>query len=163
MLSHVALQNRSVRDEMSDWIADDFQAEFWVAKLAIVEATNTALGRHGVHAGQQFVLASLWHEDGLTPAELARRVGTSPPTITRMVARMEGSGLLERRSDSGDRRLVRVFLTSRGRELEGVLNKELSELSKVALDGLSPTERSDLVRNMRTVRENLERNRGGKR
>lgn len=148
---------------MSDWIADEFQSEFWVAKLAIVEATNTALGRHGVHAGQQFVLASLWHEDGLTPAELARRVGTSPPTITRMVARMEGAGLLERRPDAGDRRLVRVFLTPRGRELEGVLNRELSDLSDVALEGLSRTERADLTRHLRTVRENLERGRDGKR
>ncbi len=152
-----------MRDEMSDWIADDFQSEFWVAKLAIVEATNIALGRHGVHAGQQFVLACLWHEDGLTPAELARRVGTSPPTITRMVARMEGAGLLERRSDAGDRRLVRVFLTPRGRELEDVLNRELSELSEVALEGLSPTERADLVRYLRKVRENLERGRDGTR
>jgi len=57
----------------------DFQAVFWATKRAMALASSAAFSRHGVHEGQQYVLQSLWEEDGLTPGELARRLGRPRP------------------------------------------------------------------------------------
>jgi DNA-binding MarR family transcriptional regulator len=145
----------AVTDVLGGWIADDFQAVFWAAKRAMVEATNEAYGRHGVHAGQQFVLACLWDEDGLTPGQIAKTLGLSTPTVTRTTARMETAGLLARRPHPHDRRLVRVFLTDRGRRLRQDLNEQMAKVSEQALAGLSATERAILVGYLRRVRDNL--------
>ena len=53
----------------------DFATAFWSAKHALAHASATAFARHGVHEGQQFVLRCLWQEDGLSPGEIARRLG----------------------------------------------------------------------------------------
>jgi DNA-binding MarR family transcriptional regulator len=51
---------------------------------------------HGVHAGQQFILECLWREDGLTPGELAQRIGVETPTVTRAATEEVLAGLAQK-------------------------------------------------------------------
>src|SRR5271169_6950040 len=115
-------------DFTDDPPAPDFQTAFWSAKHALSVATSVAFSRHGVHEGQQFILRRLWAEDGLTPGEIARRLGLATPTVTRAATRMEAAGLLRREPHPGDRRLVRLVLTERGRELEKVIDEQTRQL-----------------------------------
>ena len=62
------------------------------------------------------VLMVLAHQDGLTMSELAHRVLTKQPTLTKAVDRMERAGLVQRRTPDQDRRRTLVLLTERGRE-----------------------------------------------
>ena len=55
----------------------DFQTAFWSAKHALAHASAAAFAQHGVHEGQQYVLRCLWREDGLSPGEIARRLGVT--------------------------------------------------------------------------------------
>jgi len=50
-------------------------------------------------------------------AALAEAVAVTPPTATRMCDRLVKKGLVVRRNASGDRRLVRLSLARRGRDL----------------------------------------------
>lgn len=134
----------------------DFQPVFWAAKRALAQASARAFSRHGVHDGQQYLLLTLWEEDGLTPGELARRLNLATPTVTRAAHRMEASGLLSRRPHERDGRLVRLFLTDRGRGLERVIEDEGLRLSERALASLDSAERAALVRALATVRANLD-------
>lgn len=134
---------------------DEFQAAFWGAKRAVAEASEAAYRRHGVHAGQQFILVRLWEEDGLTPGQLARRLGLSTPTVTKMTSRMEATGLVVRRPHPTDRRLVRIYLTERGRELPEEISNEMRDLTERALAGLMPEERAQFIRSLTTVQRNL--------
>ena len=135
--------------------ADDFQTAFWAAKHALALASAAAFSRHGVHEGQQFVLRSLWAEDGLPPGEIARRLGLSTPTVTRATIRMEAAGLLRREPHPSDRRMVRLRLTSRGRDLEKVIDAETDKLTERALATLGDAERSALIRALRQIHRNL--------
>jgi len=120
------------------------------------ERTDRALSGHGVRVGQQFVLEELWREDGLTPGELARRVGVETPTVVRGVGRMEAAGLLKRRDDPADGRLVRVWLTGRGRELAETVPRAEDEVIEGALSGFSEGERRQLTRLLSRLLENLQ-------
>lgn len=122
---------------------------------AMKATVDRALSAHGVHAGQEFVLQCLWREDGVTPGELAKRIGVETPTITRAVQRMEASGLVKRRSDPTDARLVRVHLTDRGRELKEMIPPLLRSVVEEALMGLSEKERVSLEHLLERVRRNL--------
>jgi DNA-binding MarR family transcriptional regulator len=133
----------------------DFQTAFWAAKHALALASATAFARHGVYEGQQFVLRTLWREDGLPPGEVARRLGLATPTITRAATRMEAAGLLRREPHPDDRRVVRLRLTDRGRALEEVIDAEMNQLTDRALASLSAPERDALISALELVRRNL--------
>lgn len=134
---------------------ESFQRAFWGAKRAIAEATEAAFGRHGVRAGQQFVLRCLWDEDGLTPGEIATRLELATPTVTKATTRMESAGVLVRRPHPTDRRLVRIYLTKRGRSLRRAIDREVVNLTNQALSSLRTSERRQLVRWLLEIRKNL--------
>ena len=138
-----------------DQPAPDFQTAFWATKHALAAATAAAFSRHGVHQGQQFILRQLWTEDGQTPGEIARRLGLATPTVTRAATRMEAAGLLRREPHPGDRRLVRLVLTERGRSLEDVIAAETDKLTERALATFGPAEREAVISALGAIRRNL--------
>ncbi len=135
--------------------AEDFLTVYWSTKRAVTMAAMSAYARHGVYEGQQFILRSLWSQDGLTPGEVAKRLGLSTPTITRATTRMEAAGLLRREPHPTDRRLVRLYLTERGRDLEATIEDEMARLTDRALDGFDDAERAAVVRALDRIRRNL--------
>jgi|SRR5215469_12851025 DNA-binding MarR family transcriptional regulator len=133
----------------------DFQTAFWSAKHALAVATTAAFARHGVYEGQQFVLRRLWEEDGLSPGEIARRLGLATPTVTRAATRMEAAGLLRREPHPHDGRMIRLRLTDRGRSLEKDVDAEITRVTERALAGLAPADRDALTRALVSIRRNL--------
>jgi DNA-binding MarR family transcriptional regulator len=140
-------------------VVSDFQSAFWEAKRALALASSEAFSRHGVHEGQQYVLNCLWEEDGLTPGEVARRLGLATPTITRSATRLEAAGFLRREPHPSDGRLVRLVLTAQGRNLEAAISAERAQIDKRALAGLSAVERKAFVTALRRMQDNLDRSR----
>ena len=132
-----------------------FDDAFRVAKHALAHASIAVFARHGVYEGQQFVLRRLWREDGLTPGQIARLLGLATPTVTRAATRMEAAGLLRRERHPTDGRLVRLWLTSRGRELEQVIGPEMQALTERTLAGFSSDERATLVEALQRIARNL--------
>jgi DNA-binding MarR family transcriptional regulator len=94
------------------------------------------LAPHGVHAGQDLLLLAIWEEPGLRQAELAARLGVEPPTVTRMLQRLERSGMVERRRDVHDARILRVHPTPRSRLLEGTVRRAWAQLDEVLVAAL---------------------------
>ena len=56
-------------------------------------------------------------KDGTPSTKLGPKMGMEPRSLTRMIKSLENNGLIERKSDSKDKRLVKLFLTKKGREL----------------------------------------------
>ena len=140
---------------MTDDPPEDFLTVYWSAKHALMVAAGSAYARHGVYEGQQFILRSLWSQDGLTPGEVAKRLGLSTPTITRATTRMEAAGLLRREPHPTDRRLVRLYLTDRGRDLEATIEDEMAGLTDRALAGFDEDGRAAVVDALDRIRRNL--------
>jgi DNA-binding MarR family transcriptional regulator len=88
----------------------------------------TARGFAEVRPAYGSILIPLFEEDGLRMGELARRARLSKQTLTTLVPRLERDGLIERRSDPGDRRAALVFLTTRARAFAPVAAAVLTEL-----------------------------------
>ena len=69
----------------------------------------------GVSAGQISLLAAVRDHPGIGIADLAAREGTSAPSISAKVDRLEATGLLERRRDGhADRRRIGLHVTADG-------------------------------------------------
>jgi DNA-binding MarR family transcriptional regulator len=144
------------RDSVDQRIGDEFQAAFWSAKRAMAEASEAAFQRHGVRSGQLWILRRLWDEDGQTPGEIARQLELSTPTVTKAAMRMEAAGLIDRRPDPRDARLVRLFLSGRGRALEKTIAEEMAQLARRSLATLGDDEVRALVAALTMIRRNLQ-------
>jgi len=71
----------------------------------------------GLSPSQSAALATIDRHGPLTPSELAARERIQRPTATRVIARLEEAGLVDRTRDPEDRRSSVVGLTPAGREL----------------------------------------------
>ena len=118
---------------------------------------DAALNELGLHVGQEWILFQLWREEGQTHSDLGEQMCLEPPTITKMLQRMESSGLVERRQDSEDARVSRVYLTDKARRLERDVVEVWQQLENETLRGLNETEQLLLRRLLLQVNDNLSR------
>lgn len=99
--------------------------------LAVFDMTHAQFG----------IFLRLLHGHADTAADLAREMMTDAGAMTRMLDRLEGKGFLERKRSSEDRRIVKVVLTDKGKELADqmmqvavdVLNQHLSGFTEAEL------------------------------
>ncbi|WP_433190623.1 MarR family winged helix-turn-helix transcriptional regulator [Actinoallomurus sp. CA-150999] len=108
-------------------------------------AADAALRRHGLHLGQDHLLAVLWERDGSTPGEVAAALNVTTPTVVKMATRMATAGLLTRRRDDRDSRLVRLWLTEAGHALREPIEAERRLLEEKITADLTETERRHLM------------------
>lgn len=102
------------------------------------------LERRGLHLGQEFYLAQLWREDGITSTDLAARAGVSAPAVTKVVGGLERGGLVRRERDPADARLVRIWLTDMGRALREPVTAIWYDAERAYWGGLGEEERAQV-------------------
>jgi MarR family transcriptional regulator for hemolysin len=115
------------------------------AQKLLRAASDDAMRQHGVRVGQNLVLEVLWETDGLSPGELAARLQVTTPTVVNTATRMEAAGLLERRRDPADGRLVRLYLTGKGRAAQRPIEQARQRLAEHATATLTDAERRHLA------------------
>jgi len=132
----------------------DFTDTYTRASKSFRAVLTVALRRRGLHLGQNLVLTTLAEKDGQTPGEIAATVNVTTPTIVKMATRMNAAGLLVRRRDTSDNRLVRLHLTEKGLALAGPLAGDLELIEERLTKGLTAAERKTLLRLMERISTN---------
>lgn len=112
---------------------------------ALRAVTDAALRRHGLHLGQDHLLAVLWERDGSTPGQVAAAVNVTTAAVTKVATRMAEAGLLVRRRDDRDNRLVRLWLTDSGRALQEPVEAARQSLEDTITADLTEKEREHLL------------------
>jgi DNA-binding MarR family transcriptional regulator len=72
---------------------------------------------HGLTLPQWVILSCLWREGELTVGQLSELIGTRLPATSRIIDRMVARGLLARKKDKRDGRVMVVKPTAKGNEL----------------------------------------------
>ncbi|MBV8951111.1 MAG: MarR family transcriptional regulator [Actinobacteria bacterium] len=96
-------------------------------------------------SSQTSALAAVARTGPLTLGELAAVEHVQPPSITAVVSRLEEKGLLARRQDSADRRVVRVEVTMEGFKLLARSRRRKDAELDRRLSSLTESERSTLA------------------
>jgi DNA-binding MarR family transcriptional regulator len=112
---------------------------------------QVCLAQHGVTASQGYTLLSLPQEGALTMNELSEAMEVASSTMTRMVDQLVSKGLVHRRPDKEDRRIVRVQLTAQGQVIRRTLDKALQEFFKQALEAIPEDERPAILHALEQV------------
>ena len=118
-------------------------------------ASDTFINQIEVPRGQASLLCTVVEQDGLTQSEIAEQLSVQGATVSNMLKKLEESGLVTRRRDPDDNRLVRVYLTDAGREAEYAINAKFAELQETIFKGLNEEELAELRRYIRRIIANI--------
>lgn len=151
---------------MHKTLAEEIQAKPIVPEIAaylntirtadkLTSETQAFLKKHGVTSQQYNVLRILRGAGaaGLPILEIGNRMVTRVPDVTRLVDRMERAGLVTRSRNDQDRRIVRVLITEKGRQIAVGLMQPIEGLHRAQFAHLTSAEIEELNRLLEKVRQ----------
>jgi DNA-binding MarR family transcriptional regulator/N-acetylglutamate synthase-like GNAT family acetyltransferase len=100
------------------------------------------------------ILFELGHRNSVTASDLCRELGLDPGYLSRILARLEQQGLLEKVRPDNDGRQRLLQLTSEGRNAFALLDQRSRDEVSEMLTDLSEEEQRSLLKAMHTI-ENL--------
>jgi MarR family transcriptional regulator, organic hydroperoxide resistance regulator len=113
--------------------------------LALQQATHATLrvltlrlAEHDLAPSEINILACLGDGKVRAVSELAAETGTKPPTLTSVLNRLVGRGLVVRDLDTGDRRSFLLSLTRAGFRTAVACRSAMAAIEAEALAGLDP-------------------------
>lgn len=101
------------------------------------------------------VLVLLSECNGLSQTELADKLAKDKAVITRVLTKLNDKGLVSRRTDRKDRRIVRAYLSDAGRRAYDRLLPLLQDFLRGALHGISQRDFDTTRRVLRGIIDNL--------
>lgn len=123
------------------------------SSLAMTKLYKPLLGELGLTYPQYLVMLVLWEGDGVTVSQLGERLFLDSGTLTPLLQRLEGAGLVARIRDVRDERRVHVSLTAAGRKLKARAQKVPGCV--LAASQCSIPELVQLTRQLRSLRQRL--------
>lgn len=108
------------------------------ASRAVTSAYRPLLEPLGLTYPQYLVLMVLWERDGRAVKEIGGELRLDSGTLSPLLKRLEAAGLVERRRETADERVVTVHLTGDGRALRERVGRVPARVAEKA--GLSPDE-----------------------
>jgi DNA-binding MarR family transcriptional regulator len=74
----------------------------------------------GLSPTSAFLMMTVLEKEGISQKDICQSLHLQPSTITRLIASLEAKGLLNSRSEG---RMSLIFVTDRGREIEGQIHE----------------------------------------
>jgi DNA-binding MarR family transcriptional regulator/GNAT superfamily N-acetyltransferase len=126
---------------------------FYTRKLGVLDQH---LMRSPFSLSEARVLYELAHRDDLAAKDLGGELGLDPGYLSRILQKLDDSGLIARKPLPSDRRQVRLSLTAKGRQAFAKLDRSSHDEVAAMLDRLGDGERAALVHAMATIEKTLE-------
>ena len=93
--------------------------------------------------------------DGVSQLELARATHLKAPTVSVTLKGMEADGLVVRKVDENDARVIHVYLTEKGRKTDDKIREIHHMLDSRMTEGIPQSELDALVATLTKLRDNM--------
>jgi MarR family transcriptional regulator, organic hydroperoxide resistance regulator len=134
-------------------LAQEIDQHLRAVRQALRRPVEAEFAKGGLTGPQRTVMHALVHSGGLSLKELSRQVGLAHSTVSGIVDRLEKQGLVERRTDSRDRRATMIQASPRVRNyVRNILpGLEIHPIEE-ALGRAKPSERIAILEGLRILR-----------
>jgi DNA-binding MarR family transcriptional regulator len=95
---------------------------------------------YGLSLPQWVILSCLWRDGEMTVSALSGLIGSGMPATSRIIDRMAERGLVDRRRDKSDGRIMLIKTSEKGNTLDHLADF-YKEINLVLLDGFNKQER----------------------
>ncbi|STX42818.1 transcriptional regulator [Legionella donaldsonii] len=127
------------------------------ANRLLIKKANELLKPYKITHAYTYFLMELYNQDGLTQAEMHKRIGIEQPTAVRTLDRMERDGFILRKPSSDDRRVVLIYLTEKAQHCKKEIDQCAVQLNELALLGFNEEEKINLNQMLKRLNQNLEK------
>jgi DNA-binding MarR family transcriptional regulator len=149
------LTPQAVIDEMGT-IVPEQQAYLNLIRAAELVSLDLSdlMGKHGLSGKQYNVLRAIRRggDGGLPVSRIAEQMTDPRADVTRLMDRLERDGLIERRHDREDRRVVRVLLTEKGKGMLATLDAPIVALHRMQFAHMTKSDLDELTRLLEKLR-----------
>ena len=105
--------------------------------------------------GTRLVVSYLAICDGITQLDLVNATHLRASTISVILKNLENEGIVQRKRDKKDLRILRVYLTDKGKQIDKSNIERVQATDALALEGLDDSEKQELMRLLKKIRNNL--------
>jgi MarR family 2-MHQ and catechol resistance regulon transcriptional repressor len=131
----------------------------WKAYRALQAHASASIEATGLGTSDFAALEALLHKGPLPVNAIAEKVFLTSGSMTAAVDRLESKGLVRRKADASDRRTWVVHLTPKGEALIATAFKDHAAALERAVEGLSQTERAEVIELLKKLGKGAERKR----
>ena len=93
----------------------------------------------------QILALSIIPDDGIEMSALSKKIGIDNSTSTRLIIGLEKKGWVERKPAHHDKRVIQVFLTIDGDEIQAGLEQQFDKLGSVIEKEVDPLDRNEMI------------------
>ena len=109
------------------------------------------LQSYGLTPIQHLILEVLWGQDGLSASDIGKKLVLDGATLSGVLDRLTTGGWILKSPDTGDKRVLRNFLTPRSKELKPKLSETRDQTNEDLLKSFSIEEKVLLKRFLRDM------------
>lgn len=91
----------------------------------IARLYNNEASKHDLTMSTGYVLLSIDHHNGTPSTKLGPMMGMEPRSLVRTLQSMEEDGLIKRKPDKDDKRVVRIYLTEKGKKKRDISKEKV--------------------------------------
>ncbi|MFC7365038.1 MULTISPECIES: MarR family winged helix-turn-helix transcriptional regulator [Bhargavaea] len=119
--------------------------------------SNIEFKEANLSKGQYLYMARICENPGIIQEKLAEMIKVDRTTAARAIMKLEERGFIEKRDDETNRRIKKLFPTDKGLSVYPFIVREHEHSNSIALEGFSEDEADILLRLLRRVRKNVEK------
>lgn len=135
----------------------DILRDIGVIARSLDSIANIEFKELNLTRGQYLYLVRIKENPGIIPDNLSEMIKVDRTTASRAIQKLEKNGLIEKRSDSANKKIKRLFTTKKGNELVDFIIKENEYSNEVALKGLTAEEIETFSQLLSKIKHNTER------
>jgi DNA-binding MarR family transcriptional regulator len=109
----------------------------------------------GITEGQPKILDFLSVNDGSIQREIANSCNIEPATVTSLLSIMEKAELIYKNQDPKDKRVLKVFLTEKGKMAQKEVEKIFNQIDMECFEGFSEEEKDQTITVLNRLYENM--------
>jgi len=108
-----------------------------------------------VELGQLPTLMQVYRHPGITQDGISANAGIDKGTVAHIIKQLEKTGMIERHTDSEDRRINHIFATDKGLECKEQIFRIIQELHQVLYRGFCETEVETAISILERMKKNM--------
>ncbi|WP_163971848.1 MarR family winged helix-turn-helix transcriptional regulator [Oceanobacillus halotolerans] len=134
----------------------DILREIGMIARALDSISNIEFKEYELTKGQYLYLVRICENPGIIQEKLAEMIKVDRTTAARAVKKLEMNGFIEKREDSHNKKIKKLFPTEKGNKVYPLIIRENDYSNSVALHGFSRKEEETISLLLQRVRKNIE-------
>lgn len=115
---------------------------------------NQEASKHGMTQSIGFILLNIDPRKGTPSTQLGPKMGMEPTSLSRTLKAMQERGLIERRQDENDKRIMRIFLTDEGKRMREISKLSVVRFNEKVLDQVSEEKFKNFIEVIQIIEQN---------